>query len=169
MLLMAIRNGYSQIIWMDCDAIVTNFEKDRFVSFREPGLHASKDLEGLNLGVFVLSVSQEMIPFVRDWKKMQHFVEHHKRTFKNWKDQQALRLLLQESPVYRSFIHDVPPRTLNSYAQEGPRAAHKAFAWQPGDFVFHDLGYWGLTKSQENARIQRFFRTADRYSTCTNT
>jgi hypothetical protein len=152
---------YNKIVWMDCDTIFTNFSKT-FDAYNTVGMHASYTKNAFNTGVFVLVNGDGMTNFVNVWKSFQYNVDNFKEyQHADWKDQQALRHMIMSNITFKTYLHRVRMREINSFAQEGPHEAEFERRWRKGDFVYHDVGYWGLTEAQKWKRIQKFIALAN--------
>jgi hypothetical protein len=105
------------LMWLDCDAAFTNFDIDWRMHLddhidRSKVLLASKDGNGINLGVFLVPNTPYSIFFIEMMLDERHDVE---RTGLFHKDQNALKNLLKKSSqLERSIDDNVPQGKMNS-------------------------------------------------------
>jgi hypothetical protein len=105
------------LLWLDCDAAFTNFDLDWRVHLdgyldRSKVLVASRDVSGINLGVFLVP----NMPYSRFFMEMmaEERYEIERRALSH-KDQNALKNLLAKSPQLGCSVDDsVPQDKINS-------------------------------------------------------
>ena len=105
------------LMWLDCDAAFTNFDLDWRVHLdgyldRSKVLVASRDVSGINLGVFLVPNT----PYSRFFMEMmaEERYEIERRALSH-KDQNALKNLLAKSPQLGCSVDDsVPQDKINS-------------------------------------------------------
>lgn len=128
---------YDAVMWVDCDAIITNHTKkvtdvvsptDNFV--------LTADLYGLNTGTFVavnnLMTRQFLFAVLAAGPEL---VEKH-----HWGEQEAIIRLLQ-SPPWNNFARVVPQNAMNSYLNSAMgRPDWFMGNFQPGDWILHMAG-----------------------------
>ena len=78
-------------MWLDCDAAFTNLQIDwrkhlRGYLDRDKVLIASKDKNGINLGVLFVPNTEQARKFILTLYEMRHWVERNPNK-KEWKDQ----------------------------------------------------------------------------------
>ncbi|KAL3807488.1 hypothetical protein ACHAXA_003979 [Cyclostephanos tholiformis] len=105
------------ILWLDCDAAFTNFDIDWRVHLRDRldrsrVLIASRDRNGINLGVFLVPNTPYSRFFVEMMLEERHVVE---RDGMFHRDQNALKNLLAKSAQLKNSVDDsVPQGMINS-------------------------------------------------------
>jgi len=138
---LADRKKYDYIFWCDCDTLVTNFSKN-IEDVIDPNFDfvLASDCNGLNLGVFLLRVSEKGIKFldyiidnIDSVKSRYHLGEG-----------QTMIQDLYESGKFLDTIKMIPQRLINSYARPDPTPNDKLDTdsnWKKGDFILHIPGY----------------------------
>ena len=127
----------SWILWMDCDAIITNYDvtPDDILTQIPTTAHLvlSHDKNGRNLGVFLLRVSAQSRELVSN------MISHIPRLKGSaWKDQQALIEVIKANPRTTKLIFRVPQKRFNAYYTDGGK--HGAgYTWTSGDFIAHQV------------------------------
>jgi hypothetical protein len=105
------------LMWLDCDAAFTNLDIDWRMHLdgyldKSKVLLASKDENGINLGVFLVPNTPYSRFFIEMMSEERHDVERKSR---GHKDQNALKNLLKKSSqLERSIDDSVPKRMINS-------------------------------------------------------
>ena len=105
------------LMWLDCDAAFTNLDIDWRMHLdgyldKSKVLLASKDENGINLGVFLVPNTPYSRFFIEMMLEERHDVERKSR---GHKDQNALKNLLKKSSqLERSIDDSVPKRMINS-------------------------------------------------------
>jgi len=117
------------IMWLDCEAAFTNLDIDWRYHLNghldnSKALLASRDKNGVNLGVLLMSKSRG-ISFVS--------------TFQEWlrakeDDQAALKEMLKNRPAIQRDIFLVPLEKINSYIDNPD--GHK---WKPNEWIVHQV------------------------------
>ncbi|KAL3807492.1 hypothetical protein ACHAXA_003983 [Cyclostephanos tholiformis] len=125
------------LLWLDCDAAFTNFDIDWRVHLRDHldksrVLVASRDISGINLGVFLVPNTPYSRFFVEMMSEERYDIERRQLSHK---DQNALKNLLTKSPQLACSIDDsVPQGMINSYL-DNP-AGHQ---WMRNDWIAHQV------------------------------
>lgn len=127
-------------IWLDCDAAFTNFDIDWITHLhsyldRTKVLIASKDKNGINLGVFLVPNTPSSKLFIEKMWDERHNVERRGHFHK---DQSALQFLLKTSPQLSQSINgNVPQEKINSYLLLNNPDGNKE--WTPNDWIVHQV------------------------------
>jgi len=148
-LLQRLSPFYDWIVWIDADTIICNTSvrlPDIFLhsltnKIREPSIIFSRDINGINLGVFAIRGRDKWVFTLLElaWKQRQ-FIQHV------WWEQAAVNWVLYEArlmPHPEEHVGITPQATLNAYAN----------TWKPGDWIVHFAG------TRELAKLRAYFDT----------
>ena len=143
-----MQQGYDYVVWLDADAIIANPRLDITGWFDYHDIYYSKDVYGLNFGVFALKNTPTAEAFLRD-------IEAGHDRFKNtsWREQDAASELLKGK--YRDCCKEIPARVWNSYDDV---YNHKTVnVYQDGDFILH------VPAKGDHYRLDRFSQIVGKY------
>lgn len=131
----AALKGYDAVMWMDDDAVPSNFNV-RFEGLLPEGYYMAiaRDMLYLNCGVMVLRNSQQSFDLLEKWGSA--------KVFEAWKNAE----LWEQDPFQRIhaarpegiMIH--PSRMMNSFEGRFRKDSNMYREWKPGDFVYHFSG-----------------------------
>jgi hypothetical protein len=166
---------HEYVIWIDSDAIVTNFEVDPIPECK-PGINLSKDWGKqvdknggsipdcihFSAGIFV--ATRESVPV------FQYLLEQKHWYFKIDLEQAALQEGVLKHSWIRNLVHIHPRRFLNSVDAhlgeiidpETGRLLHEdnpvVEPWEPGDFICHITG---RSLEEKMKQVRKYLRTGE--------
>ena len=157
----AILPHYDWIFYSDVDTLITNYDLrlESHVFDDKYDVVQTKDVRGLNTGVFAMKNSAFSRQFLNDV-----FIvpEHY---WKGVHEQNAWVALLEHRPgTYRGHVKVLPQKAMNSYdkrmwPKDGPTSDY-----EDGDFMVHCAGcFWRDLPMCKGVFMERFDRTQKRF------
>ena len=145
--------GHVYVLWVDMDAIFTNFDigvEDYVKKFDvNASVLMSKDCcggrckwdMGWNNGVFLMRVGDRLKRLVnimrsRSIAELFNYMQTN-GLLDNWKDQNAFCWLLDEVEDFRGMVQEISAKGFNSYVKD---RAYVGNEWGRGDFILHLAG-----------------------------
>ena len=132
---------YDWILWMDADALITNFEisLDEFVPYGdEIDMLVATDCNGLNTGVFLLRSSPSALELLEEAYNGVHVsnntIDHV------WWEQMSFVQMYAASEDVRKRTYVLPQKSFNSYPTQHD-CSGKSHSWSEGDFIVHFPGH----------------------------
>ncbi len=116
------------VIWMDADAIVTNFDKSFIPIIEETDkpIIMGKDRNGWNSGVFLVRSCERGEEFLKWVNRQTKFIG------KRWEEQAAIMHAFDT--VFADDVYEVERQKINAYSNN-----RNGRPWQEGDFILHTV------------------------------
>lgn len=121
------------VVWIDADAWVTG-DADVVNLLGNKDLALCLDMNGVNSGILLLRACDWSRGFLqRTWEQHDRFANHP------WREQEAMKAVMQQDLSDMDHIRFLPQRSMNSYPIDVCGDWHEGL-WEPGDFILHMPG-----------------------------
>ena len=132
-------NQFQWVLWMDCDAIFTNFSihwRDQLQPNPSDALTLAKDHNYYNTGVMLVSNTDAALHLLSDMLQERFAID---RWIVGWKDQEALRRGALQTTAYRLY-----DSRGGAKQDEFLLSGHKKAKWENGDWILHQVNCKGV-------------------------